>query len=67
MNCYIKRITNSTYFNKNISKGFNHWTTQREARIFDSVALAKAAIKIYNLKNVEIQKIKKDMVLNEQL
>jgi len=62
MNCYIKRINNDTFFSKNIGVGFNHWTPSREAKLFDSVANAKATINVYKLKNVEILKVKKVML-----
>lgn len=59
MNCYIKRINNNTFFKKNIDKNFNHWTTMQEAKMFESVIIAKYMIKFFNLKNVEIVKITK--------
>lgn len=59
MKCYIKKIGNETYFNKNIATRMNHWTPKIEAKLFDSVADARAIIKIYKLKNIEIEKIKK--------
>lgn len=62
MKCYIKRIGNPTCFEKNLGKNINHWTPQREAKLFDSVAIAKAAIKLYSLKNVEILKVKKGFI-----
>lgn len=62
MNCYIKRINNDTYFSKNLGVNCNHWTPLREAKLFDSVLDAKAAVKVYKLKNVKIQKVKKAMI-----
>lgn len=53
--CYIKK--NDGYFDKNI--GFqNHWVYKENARIFDSVCLARECIKKYNLKNIVIEKIR---------
>ena len=58
MKCRIKRIDNDSYFNKNI--GFqNHWTYRNEAKVFDNVPEARATIKVYKIKNAEIEKIKK--------
>jgi hypothetical protein len=55
MKCRIKK--NNSYFNKNI--GFqNHWTYRDEAKTFDSVEDARKTIKLYKIKNVEIEKIK---------
>lgn len=62
MKCRIKRIGNDSYFNKNISVGINHWVYREEAKVFDSVAEAKAIIKVYKLKNIEIEKVKKCVV-----
>lgn len=59
MKCYIKRINNDTYFNKNLGENFNHWTPKREAKEFESVADARATMKIYKLKNVEVEKCTK--------
>ena len=58
MRCIIKKLNNDSYFNKNI--GFqNHWTFRDEAKEFESVADARAIIKKYKLKEVEVKKIKK--------
>lgn len=58
MKCRIKRTNNDSYFSKNI--GFqNHWTYKEEAKLFESVAEGRAAIKLYKLKNVEIDKVAK--------
>jgi len=55
MKCRIKRTNNDSYFNKNL--GFqNHWTPRKEAKLFDSVAEARATMKIHKLKNVEIER-----------
>lgn len=58
MRCRIKRINRDSYFNKHIDKNINHWTYEYDAKIFNSVAEARAAIKIYKLKNVEVEKWK---------
>lgn len=51
----IKRLSNDSYFNKNI--GFqNHWTYKDDAKIFGSVANARQVIRQYKLKNIEIVK-----------
>ena len=56
MKCRIKRVDNDSYFNKNI--GFqNHWTYINEAKVFDSVADARAIIKVHKIKNAEIEKV----------
>lgn len=58
MKCRIKRVDNDSYFNKNI--GFqNHWTYVNEAKVFGSVADARATIKVFKLKNVEVEKMRK--------
>lgn len=58
MKCRIKRVGNDSYFNKNI--GFqNHWAYINEAKVFDSVAEARATMKIFKIKNAEIEKVKK--------
>lgn len=58
MKCRIKRINNDSYFDKNL--GFqNHWTYKEESKLFNSVAEGRAAIKLYKLKNVEIDKVVK--------
>lgn len=36
-----------------------HWVCQSDAKIFSSVAEANAIIKVYKLKNISIEKIKK--------
>lgn len=58
MKCRIKRIGNDSYFNKNISSGINHWTYRDSAKVFNSVAEGRATMKIYKLKNVEIERCK---------
>jgi hypothetical protein len=56
MKCRIKRIDNDSYFNKNI--GFqNHWTYINEAKVFGSVADARATIKVYKIKKAGIEKV----------
>jgi hypothetical protein len=51
-------VGNDSYFNKNI--GFqNHWAFINEAKVFDSVAEARATMKIFKIKNAEIEKVKK--------
>lgn len=71
MKCYIRRYEivdgekqyKDSYFNKNI--GFqNHWTPQREARLFESILEAKWIIKLYRLKNCEVYKYEKRFVNN---
>jgi hypothetical protein len=49
MKCRIKRTNNDSYFNKNLGE-FNHWTPRSEAKLFDSVAEARATMKIHKLK-----------------
>ena len=59
MKCYIKRINNNSYFSKHLFDGQNHWTPKIEAKLFDTVSEARASIKVYKLKNCEIEKVKK--------
>ncbi len=57
MKCRIKRKGNDSYFNKNI--GFqNHWTYKEEAKVFNSVAEGRISLKVYKLKNVEVEYVK---------
>lgn len=57
MKCRIKKINKEAYFDKNI--GFqNHWVYRDSAKIFDSVAEARAIIKVYKIQNVEIERCK---------
>jgi len=56
MKCRIKRENNDSYFNKNID-AFNHWTMKSEAKIFESIAEARNAIKKFNLKKITIERI----------
>lgn len=59
MKCFLKRIGNDSYFNKNLFIGQNHWTPKKEARLFKSVDEARKIIKKYKLKNVEVEKCTK--------
>ena len=55
MKCYIKKINSIAYFDKN--NGFqNHWVYKENAKLFDTIGEAKATIKVYKLKNVEVEK-----------
>lgn len=59
MKCRIKKTNNDSYFNKHFGINNNHWTYRDESKIFDSIAEARAVIKVYKLKNVEIERVKK--------
>lgn len=61
MKCWIKRIDRDSYFNKHIGIDIcpNLWTYKSEAKLFDSVAEARATIKVYKLKNCEVEKCTK--------
>ena len=52
MKCWIKRLNADTYFEKHVGVEMcpNKWTYKADAKIFDSVAEARATIKIYKLK-----------------
>jgi hypothetical protein len=58
MECRIKRIDRDIYFNKHLGIAMcpNHWAPRRECRVFNSVAEARATIKLCKLKNVEVEK-----------
>ena len=61
MKCRIKKESNNTYFNKYIG-GYGikcHWTGKEESKIFESVAEARATIKVYDLKKVIVEKERK--------
>ena len=60
MKCRIKRIGNDSYFNKHLGIGMcpNHWTYKDSAKVFNSVAEARTTIKVYKIKNVEIERCK---------
>ena len=60
MKCRIKRINSDSYYNKHLGIGIcpNHWTYRDEAKIFSSVAEARAIIKVYKLKDVEVEYVK---------
>lgn len=60
MNCRIKRVNKGVYFARNIDKYSNHWVSRGEAKVFQTVFMAKNTIKKYKLKNVEIEKIKNE-------
>lgn len=71
MKCYIKSEKYDIYFNKflyfsdsitkktlmTVETSICHWTYRDEAKIFDSIAEARATIKLYKLKNIKIEKI----------
>jgi hypothetical protein len=48
------------YFNKHLGIGMcpNHWTYKDSSKVFNSVAEGRAAMKVYRLKNVEIERCK---------
>lgn len=60
MKCRIKKIGRDVYFNKHVGIAMcpNLWTYRDEAKTFNSVAEGRATIKLYKLKNVEVEKIK---------
>jgi hypothetical protein len=60
MKCRIKKVGRDSYFNKHIGIDIcpNLWGYRDNARIFDSVAEGRAAIKLYKLKNADVEKIK---------
>lgn len=52
----LKRVSNDSYFNKNI--GFqNHWTYKEDGKKYFTKREAKEDIKKFSLKNVEVVKI----------
>lgn len=58
MKCRIKRIDRDSYFNKHLGLEMcpNLWTYRDNAKVFNSVAEARATIKLFKLKNVEVEK-----------
>lgn len=58
MKCRIKKINKDSYFNKHIGIEMcpNLWTYKDGAKVFNSVAEARATIKLCKLKNVEVEK-----------
>lgn len=58
MKCWIKRNNSDAYFEKHIGVEIcpNKWTYKPEAKLFDSVAEARATIKVYKLKNCGVEK-----------
>ena len=63
MKCYIRRynfkenLWENSYFAKHLWGTKNHWVVDRqEAYEFESVKEARWFIKIYNLKNCEVEK-----------
>lgn len=59
MKCYIRRIQKDkeTWFQKHLWENKNHWVIFRqEAKEFGSVKEARWFIKMYNLKNCEVEK-----------
>lgn len=54
-------MNRDSYFNKHIGIDVcpNLWTYKFEAKLFDSVAEARATIKVYKLKNCEVEKCSK--------
>lgn len=58
MKCWIKRLNRDVYFENHIGVEMcpNKWTYKSEAKLFDSVAEARATIKVYKLKNCEVEK-----------
>lgn len=63
MKCYIRRydekeqIWKDSWFNKHLWGEQNHWTIfKSEAKEFESVKEARWFIKMYNLKNCEVEK-----------
>ena len=61
MKCWIKRLNSDAYFEKHIGLEMcqNKWTYKHDAKLFDSVAEARATIKVYKLKNCEVEKCTK--------
>ena len=61
MKCWIKRLNRDVYFENHIGVEMcpNKWTYKSEAKLFDSVAEARATIKVYKLKNCEVKKCRK--------
>ncbi len=59
MKCRIKKLNSEMYFNKHLGIEMcpNKWTFKDEAKVFDSVAEGRATMKVYKLKNVEIDKV----------
>ena len=60
MKCRIKRLNNEMYFNKHLGIEIcpNRWSFKEEAKIFNTVAEARATIKLFKIKNCEVEKIK---------
>lgn len=58
MKCRIKKVGKDSYFNKHLGIAMcpNHWTPRRECKVFNSVAEARATIRLCKLKNVEVEK-----------
>ena len=61
MKCWIKRLNSDAYFEKNLGIEMcpNKWANKQNAKLFDSVAEARAIIKVYKLKNCEVEKCTK--------
>lgn len=47
-----------TYYNSYIGNGIFHFTYRDQARIFENLKEARKTISYYNLKNVELEKVK---------
>ena len=58
MKCWIKRLNSDAYFQKHVGVEMcpNLWTYKAYAKIFDTVAEAKATIKVYKIKNCMVKK-----------
>lgn len=57
MKCRIKRKDKDSYFNTHIATNVNHWEDKVNAKVFNTIAEARTTIKIYKLKNIEIEKV----------
>lgn len=59
MRCYIKRANRECYFAKHIGLDMlpNHWVIfKTDAKEFENVKEARKCIKMYKLKNCEVEK-----------
>lgn len=63
MKCFIRRYDKEkgefkdSYFNKHLWIGQNHWVIlKQDAKLFNTVAEARATMKVYKLKNCEVEK-----------
>lgn len=61
MKCWIKKSNSDAYFEKHIGVEMcpNKWTYKQDAKLFDNVAEARATIKVYKLRNCEVEKCTK--------